>query len=79
MFGVNVVVNEYVVQTFGSRTLPSEAYFYWLRVPNVWRKMAGGKKSVVNIPRTTKIRKIGDLPDFLYIKMSYFSVYYGAG
>ena len=26
--GVKFVVNEYVVQTFGSRTLPSEAYFW---------------------------------------------------
>ena len=34
--GGKLVVNEYVVQTFGTRTPPSEAYFWWLRFGKVW-------------------------------------------
>ena len=33
---VKLVVHGYVVQTFGTRTLPSEAYFWWLRFGKVW-------------------------------------------
>ena len=40
---VKLVVNGYVVQTFGTRTLPSEAYFWWLRFGKVWWKMTSGR------------------------------------
>ena len=40
---VKLVVNEYAVQTFGTRTLPSEAYFWWLRFGKVWWKMTSGR------------------------------------
>ncbi len=73
-WGVKVVANEYALQTFGSRALPSEAYFYWLHFPNFLLTLAVGKHSIVNIGRKT----IKQQKTFIYLIPRFF-LRYGAG